>query len=171
MNGDFIRCCAFSLVQEGGFCNVKGDPGGATNHGITMATLSQALGRPATVLDVRNLTDAQAEAIYLPDYWSPVHGDQLPAGLDQVVFDFGVNAGPRTSIKRLQAVLGVDADGVIGPGTLAALAQYNVGSLIAVLSYSHTSYYQGLPGFGEFGEGWVARVQRCHVAAMAMLGS
>jgi lysozyme family protein len=52
MLGNFIRCCGFTLVQEGGFCNVQGDPGGATNHGITMATLSNALGRPANVQEI-----------------------------------------------------------------------------------------------------------------------
>ena len=33
----FIPCCSFSLSQEAGFCDVQGDPGGATNHGITIA--------------------------------------------------------------------------------------------------------------------------------------
>ncbi len=170
MRGNFIQCCAFTLVQEGGFCNIQGDPGGATNHGVTMATLSGVLGRPATVVDVQNLTDAQAESIYRPDYWAPVHGDGLPSGLDLLVFDFGVNAGPGRSVQRLQALLGVAEDGDDGPGTMAALAGQNVAGLIAGLTYNLIAYYQTLVGYAQFGNGWVARANRASVAAMAMLG-
>ena len=46
--------------------------------------------------------------------------DDLPNGIDLEVFDFGVKAGVRTSIKTLQAVVGVTTDGSIGPITLSA---------------------------------------------------
>lgn len=169
MRGNFIRCCSFTLVQEGGFCNVQGDPGGATNHGITLATLTHYLGRPATLQDVQNLTDAEAETIYQPDYWVPIRGDALPAGLDLVVFDFGVTAGPLRSVQRLQALLGVDQDGQDGAATLAALAGQNAASLITTLTYSHIAYYQSLAGYAQFGDGWVARARRASVAAMALV--
>jgi lysozyme family protein len=169
MLGNFIRCCGFTLAAEGGFCNVQGDPGGATNHGITMATLSRVLGRPATVQDVQALTDAQAEAIYQPDYWAPIRGDELPVALDLIVFDFGVNAGPERSVQRLQGVLGVAQDGNIGPATLAALGGGDVSGLIMTLTYSHVAYYQQLPGYGQFGNGWMQRAFRAQDAARAML--
>lgn len=169
MLSNFSKCCAFTLVQEGGFCNVAGDPGGATNHGITMETLSACLGRQATVDDVKSMTTAQAQAIYLPHYWQPINGDGLPLGVDQVVFDFGVNAGPQRSAMRLQAVVGVKQDGFIGPQTLKAMARLGGEFLIQLLSFNHETYYRALPGFAEFGAGWLARAQRCEVAAMGML--
>ncbi|HVE20672.1 MAG TPA: glycosyl hydrolase 108 family protein [Acidocella sp.] len=169
MLSNFDACCGFSLRQEGGFCDVKGDPGGATNHGITMAELSAVLGRPATVDDVRNLTAAQSEAIYKPRYWVAVSGDALPAGVDLVAFDFGLNAGPRTSAMQLQALIKVEQDGVIGPATLAALATHDRSWVIAALTLSHQAYYRRLPGYGEFGPGWIARTVRCQAAAGAMV--
>ena len=40
------------------------DPGGATNLGITAATLARARGRPVSAADVAALTRAEAAAIY-----------------------------------------------------------------------------------------------------------
>ena len=40
---------------------------------------------------------------------------ELSAGLDLAVFDFGVNAGPDGAVKSLQKIVGVTADGSIGP--------------------------------------------------------
>lgn len=167
--GNFLRCCAFTLTQEGGFCDVQGDPGGYTNHGVTMAELSAALGRQATVDDVRALTDAQAEAIFLPRYWVPVAGDNLPAGVDLMTFDAGVNIGPGTSVRLLQALVGVTADGIIGPDTLAAVVLREPSWLISGLHLAHERYYQVLDGFAEFGVGWLSRNDRAMAAANGMM--
>jgi lysozyme family protein len=169
MLANFDACCSFSLRQEGGFCDVKGDPGGATNHGITMAELATVLGRPATIADVRALTAAQAEAIYKPRYWGAVNGDGLPAGVDLVVMDFGINAGPGASARQLQALLHVEQDGDIGPATVMALAPHDRSWVIAALTLSHQAYYRRLPGYSEFGPGWIARTVRCQAAAGLMV--
>ena len=171
MTDYFPQCCAFSLQQEGGFCNVAGDPGGATNHGVTMEVLSAVLGRQATVDDVRQLTTAQAQAIYRPHYWLPVAGDLLPAGVNLVTFDFGINAGPQRSAMLLQGAVGVMQDGYIGPETLAAVTSWSPNLLIASLTNAHEAYYEQLPTFSQFGAGWLARVQRCETAAFGMAGA
>ncbi len=172
MIGNFIPCCAFSLAQEGGFSDVPGDPGGATEHGITIAALSAEIGHPATVDDVRRITPSQAQGIYRQHYWAPINGDNLPAGVDLMVFDFGINAGPRTSAMRLQALLGfAEPDGIIGPVTIAAMGGSVPAAIIAALAYSHETYYRGLAGFGEFGAGWLARNSRAQAAAMGMIKS
>lgn len=169
MIGNFDACCDFSLRQEGGFCDVQGDPGGCTSHGVTMAELSAILDRPATVSDVRALTTAQAEAIYRPRYWDAVNGNGLPAGLDLVVFDFGINAGPGTSAMQLQALLHVEQDGAIGPVTLDAIKSHDGVWIVTALTVAHQNYYRSLPTFGEFGAGWLARTNRARTAAAAML--
>ena len=53
---NFPACLAFTLKFEGGFVNDPRDPGGPTNMGITIATLSHELGRAATIKDVRTLS-------------------------------------------------------------------------------------------------------------------
>ncbi len=134
-----------------------------------MAELSAVLGRPADKADVCAVTADQAESIYRPRYWDCLNGDGLPAGIDLVAFDFGVNAGPRRSAMRLQGILSVAQDGRIGPKTLAALATHDAAWVVATLTYSHTAYYRGLNGFAVFGAGWLGRAQRCRVRATAMV--
>lgn len=166
----FDPCVAFTLAAEAGFADTPGDRGGPTNMGITQHTLSQWLGRPASYADVRTLAHPIAVAIYRVMYWEQVSGDDLPPGLDLLVFDFAVNAGPQTSARLLQHMLCVAQDGDIGPETLrrAACALPVLRSRITALDALHQAHYHVLPGFAEFGRGWLARSDRARAAALAM---
>ena len=70
--------------------------------------------------DMRALTPALVGPLYKRKYWDKVAGDLLPSGLDYAVFDAAINSGPGRAAKWLQELVGVTADGAIGPGTLAA---------------------------------------------------
>lgn len=59
---------------------------------------------------------------YIQKYWNKMNGDQICSQETAAsIFDFGVNAGLRTSVKLAQRVVGVISDGIVGPKTLAAL--------------------------------------------------
>lgn len=110
------------IEREGGFVNDPNDRGGATKYGITQATLAWHLGRPVTVEEVKNLSIDVARSIYERRYILNPGFDKLPKGvLQSNLIDFGVMSGPLLAIKNLQEVLGVQADGVIGPETMTAL--------------------------------------------------
>ena len=133
--GKFDACIPFIFKAEGGFADNPADPGGATNYGITLATLRAYEGNPnLTAQDVKNLTPATATEIYRSNYWNRMQCGSLPDGLDLEVFDFGVNAGPGEAVKSLQKIVGVTADGSIGPITLAALGQLKPRDLISQYS-------------------------------------
>jgi len=117
------------LAREGGFVNDPDDPGGPTNHGVTLGTL-QGLGRDVTgdgtidIEDVRALTRAEAKAILLKNYHDKPRIPSLPEPLRGPVFDMYVNSG-RTAVTLLQQLLNdmglkVAVDGIIGPATAAA---------------------------------------------------
>lgn len=121
MTGNFPASLTLTLRYEGGYSNIKGDAGGATNMGVTQATddaWRKAHGLPTH--DVKGLTQDEVAAIYKQNYWDKCHCDELPHPLDIAVMDAAVNSGPGQSIKWMQKALGVDADGGIGPHTLAA---------------------------------------------------
>ena len=46
MQKNFDTALKLTLKYEGGFVNDPYDPGGATNYGVTIATLSHELGAP-----------------------------------------------------------------------------------------------------------------------------
>lgn len=167
---DFAPVIAFSLQQEGGFSNNPADSGGPTNLGITLATLSHWRARVCSIDDVRELTKAEATSIYAARYWTPICGTSLPAGIDLMTFDFGVNAGMGRSVKMLQMIIGVVQDGIVGPITLAATecSLPVLRSRIANLASLQEAYYHALSDFPTFGKGWTARNGRRQAAAMSI---
>ena len=164
---------ALRLIRrhEGGYVDHPDDPGGATNLGITHATLAAWRGKPVTKQDVRNLTVAEAAAIYRARYWDAVRGDELPAGVDLAVFDFAVNSGPGRAIRTLQTVLGVPQDGALGPVTMAALAKApGAVTVIVDLCDARMRFLRGLRTFGTFGRGWTNRVNNIEDEALKVAG-
>jgi lysozyme family protein len=169
MASNFDPCVQFTLAQEGGYSDDPNDPGGATNFGITIAVLSAWRHTTCTPADVKALTQAEAEAIYGALYWNTICGESLPPGVDLMVFDGGVNTGVARAAMQLQAALAIDADGSIGPQTLAAAHEADVGKLITTLAMCQTAYYRGL-GMPEYLNGWLARVVRREALATTMAG-
>ena len=161
MRPNFTEVLDKTLKEEGGFANNPSDPGGATMKGITLATYRSFVGRPdASVEELKNIDPKVVETIYYKLYWEPMRCNDLPAGLDAAVFDFGVNAGTKRSIIVLQRVLGVADDGLIGPGTMKALDGLDVKEAIVKFSESRRDFYRGLKLFPTFGKGWLSRVDR-----------
>lgn len=144
--------------HEGGYVNHPRDPGGCTNLGITLRTLQRHV-PGASCQTVKNLDWETAATIYRDSYWGAVRGDDLTTGVDAVVFDHGINAGPRASIKLLQGVVGASKDGIIGPITLTLVDRVNPVDLIKRLSKARLSYYQRLRNWRTFGKGWARRVR------------
>lgn len=166
---NFDRCLPITLAQEGGFVDNPNDPGGATNLGITLKTLEAWRGTQVTVQDVRDLTKQEAAEIYRANYWLPSRCNELPLGIDLMVFDFGVNAGPRTSVKLIQRAVGVTDDGSVGPITLKAVNAANPKSLVDALADARLAYYRSLPTFNVFGKGWTSRTDQVKSAALLMV--
>jgi lysozyme family protein len=158
---------AFTLREEGGVSDVQGDPGGLTFQGITLSTLQRYI-PAATPDDLRDIGPNTVSWIYRSGYWDKVCGDELPAGLDLIVFDAGVNSGPSRAVTELQAILGVPEDGDIGPITLKAIASRPLVPLIGSFADSRRAYYENLDHFEMFGRGWLARLGRASEAAIKL---
>ncbi len=173
MDTDFAFSLMFTLNQEGGFSDDPHDPGGATMDGITLAEFQAWYGHDKTVADLKAITGEQLGQIYMESYWVQVRGGDLPAGVDLSVFDMGVNAGPKRSIELLQAVLGVTADGVLGPISLAALASVTANgvtlSVLKKLAKAQGDFYRSLSTYKYFGKGWIARANARYNAAAGLL--
>jgi len=171
LQSNFDACLSFTFRHEGGYCNVPGDSGGPTNYGITIGTLSAFYGRICTVEDVEKLSQEVAKLIYQRDYWNPTACGSLPAGVDLMVFDFGVTAGPTTSVRMLQKLLGCVADGNAGAKTLAAVAAKPTPYLVSQLAAAQQTFYHARPGFSEFGAGWIDRTLARKNIALGMVGA
>lgn len=168
--------------REGGFVNDPDDPGGATNHGVTIHTMRR-LGLDldgdgaVTAADVRQLSRAQAVDIFIRDYFERPRIGELPEPLQASVFDMYVNAGGN-AVKILQRLLGafgvpVAVDGVLGAQSLAAAAQVMVlapDHLVDAYGIARRNYYFRLadrrPASRKFARtraggkgGWITRAE------------
>jgi lysozyme family protein len=170
------------VAREGGFVDDPDDPGGVTNHGVTLATLRRLgldldgdgkVGRA----DLRRLTPAQAAEIFVEHYFRHPGLDRLPEALQASVFDMQVNAGA-AAIRILQRLLNemgqaVAVDGVLGPQTLAAAhaaAAAAPGHIADAYGIARRNYYYALadarPPSRKYARrrdggkgGWIARAE------------
>lgn len=160
-------CLAVTLEHEGGWSDHPKDPGGATMKGITLTTYRRF--KPnATKTDLRNITDDEVRSIYRVDYWNKVRGEDLPAGIDLVTFDYGVNSGPSRAVKDLQRQVGAKVDGVAGSETVSKANAAEGKAVIQGVSARRMSFLQGLTTWATFKRGWSKRVADVEAKAVAM---
>lgn len=166
----FERAVALTLKHEGGFQAIASDRGNWTSGQIGVGELRgtnrgiSAMTYPAE--DIRGMTEARARELYHRDYWRAVRGDELPAPIALCVFDYAVNSGPRRAIEHLQGALGVRADGVLGPLTLAAAQRIDPLVGARKLSRARILYLAALGGWKDWGRGWTDRTLEMLIAAV-----
>ena len=152
------------IASEGGFVNDPHDHGGATNYGITLATLRMQPGyEAATATTVKSLSVEVARAIYHNIYVVPY----LKLGND-IIFNFCVNAAVQHGIsganKIIQTALGITADGILGRESQGKLlcAEASPTQFLATLVAARCRYYTAIvkrnPGQIKFLAGWVNRI-------------
>lgn len=154
----FLAAIEDLLMWEGGYVNDPADPGGETNFGLSK--------RSYPSLDVKDLTRAQATAIYHGDWWVRYGLEDLPAPIAKKVLNTNVNVGPYQGAKQLQMSLQhkgqpVTVDGSLGPLTRAACSAVPPDELLMELRKQAKGYYLALiadhPALVRYRTGWLKR--------------
>jgi lysozyme family protein len=151
---NFDTAFALLLNHEGDFSDHPADPGGKTRFGVTEA-VAREVGYKG---DMRELPLDLAKRIYLERYWKPVRADDLPPGIRYAAFDAAVNSGPAQATRWLQRALGVDADGLIGPKTLAAAYAQDMNALRLRMLAQRLRFMTNLANWPAFSRGWARRI-------------
>ena len=158
MKENFDAALKALLKHEGGYVNHPADPGGMTNLGVTKRVWEEWVGHAVDEQTMRNLTPDLVAPLYKKRYWDAVRADDLPSGVDFVVFDCAVNSGVGRASKFLQQAAGVTDDGKIGPGTLQAVMAKDPKELVDAFCDKRQAFLEALPTFATFGKGWSRRV-------------
>jgi lysozyme family protein len=169
MQSNWDNAFKMMLASEGGYVNHPSDPGGMTNLGVTKRVWEEWLGRESNEKEMRSLTPEMVEPLYKRKFWDACKCDNMPTGVDYLVFDFAVNAGVGRSAKILQTAVGVTPDGGIRPITLAAVKAQDPAELIQKFSDAKEAFYRSLNTFPTFGKGWLNRVAAVKIKASSML--
>ena len=159
---------------EGGYGWDRNDPGGPTKFGVTCYDLAEyrhetmdSMARWAPLVQAMSLFEA--DVIYAQKYATACRFNDLAAGCDCVVFDFGVNSGPSRAIKIAQQVTGVLVDGILGSVTLEAINAYSPSTFVNELCDERLHFLRGLSIWRNFGRGWSARVADLRAYSLGLL--
>jgi lysozyme family protein len=160
MSDKFESALKIILEYEGGNDNDPHDPGGRTSRGIIQREYNLWCRRyNEPIQSVWLATDDQIEMIYRENYWDPLMCDDMPAGVDLVLFDSGVNSGCSQAIKWLQRSLNVVDDGVLGPHTFTAVTdERDIPGLITEICGRRLNMLEHLSIWKYYHHGWTNRV-------------
>lgn len=158
----FDECFDRLLAHEGNFTDDRRDRGNWTSGKIGVGELRgtkygiSAMAYPGE--DIKNLTVAQAKALYRRDYWGPAGCDAVPDGVKFDLFDMAVNSGVRTAIKTLQRAIGEMDDGVLGPKSLQAIQSMPAARLVARFNGARLMFMTDISTWPAYGRGWARRI-------------
>lgn len=173
---NFADAIPFVLKNEGGFVDHAADPGGATNFGVSLRTLTQLEGNNLDEWDLdmdgdvdsddmRLMTKALAREFYETHFWHPIYEKFERQSTATKFLDMAVNMGSRQAVKILQRACNwnmpmVKVDGYIGPKTISA-ANMMGDTLSYFLPSEQARFYYSLvnqkPARGVFLLGWLRR--------------
>jgi lysozyme family protein len=146
----FEQAFARLLGNEGRYSNNPADPGGETNWGISKRSYPN--------LDIKNLSYDQAKEIYRRDFWN-VLGDS-PNAVKFQTFDFAVNSGIQTAIRKLQVSIEVADDGHWGPISSAKLASMDLNDVLLKFMAQRLMFWTKCSAWPTMGAGWVNRAAK-----------
>lgn len=146
---------------EGGYANDPSDKGGCTMMGVTIATFRSTFGKNKTCEDLKNITEEQWLKIF-QKYTKPWHVEDIQnQSIALLCVDMGYMSGVKTAIKKVQAALGLKADGIVGPITLAALNHKYTANTFSRLYAMRYKWLQEIAKKGnnsKFLRGWLNRL-------------
>lgn len=153
---NYIDAIKKVIIAEGGskITDNPKDPGGLTKYGISKKSYP--------LLDIRNLSESDAIAIYKRDYWDKIQGDRLPYNVAYAIFSYAVNRGVGVAARYAQRVVGAVEDGAMGAMTIAAIIAKGekpfLEQYLALAKIGYENLVAGNPSLSGFLKGWSNRV-------------
>lgn len=161
-----FRECEEFLVKKN-LLKVDGDKGGLTMCGVTYSTYAaycNRINRQATEKGLKTLSYTDWYNILHTMFWNRWKADSIESqAIANILVDWywisGING-----IKRPQRILGVTADGIVGPKTIAAVNAADPTELFNKLKADRFAHFKEIvaktPSQQQFYDGWVKRVNR-----------
>lgn len=156
------------LKHEGGFVNHPNDPGGITNKGITFVVFKKyaksLLSIEPTIENLKGITNQQVNKIYKFLYWDKIKGDDIKSqSVAEILFDWAVNSGSDLAIKKVQKLLNLTQDGIIGNKTITEINNQNSLILFNDIKSLRKRFYSDIilnnPKLEVFKKGWDNRIE------------
>lgn len=164
---EYTKLIPHVLKWEGGWSNDPNDSGGPTMKGITLATYTAYCSKKGwpnpTLKQLKEITKIEWEEIFKTMYWDRWKADQIKnQSIANLLVDWLWTSGTY-GIKYPQQILGVSADGIVGPKTITAINNYsNQRELFDKLWNRRKQHFISIakskPGNSKFLKGWLNRL-------------
>jgi len=161
MTQSFEKAFAFTHAQEGGFVL-------STLQGEDMETFAGIYRKMNPQWDGWELIDKgdrgsdelkrRHKIFFFSRFWVRPNLEQLPFPLSALVYDYAVNSGTVTAIKKLQRLLPTKEDGVIGGNTAALARNMPADKLNMRYIAARLDFLNGLAGWKINSGGWSQRI-------------
>lgn len=155
---------AYTRATKKGFVNDPDDNGGATMIGITIGTYRTYCRfkgwKTPSVNDLKNMPYKVWRDIVYTMYWNKWKADIIQdQSIANMVVDWLWHSGA-TTIKKVQTLLKVTADGIVGPKTITALNNDN--DIKNKVYTARKNYFEDIvrrnPSQKKWLKGWINRL-------------
>jgi hypothetical protein len=164
----------FELSRGRGYSNDPNDPGGPTMIGVTIRTYTaycKKKGYPApSEKTLQNIPYNHWKEILKTNFWDWCRADEIEfQPLRWIIVDWVWASGPKV-IRRIQRILKVKADGIIGPKTLAAINGMEGDYIFALVRQSREAYIDEKcrenPKLEKYRKGWLKRLSHIKISGL-----
>ena len=157
------KLMAFIHKWEGDFANNPYDGGGCTMKGVTLSTYRDYFGQYKTCEDLRYITDEEWLYIFKDGYWDKCKADEIDSQIvANIIVDWAWMSGVKTAVKKIQKLLGVEVDGIVGRETINAINNCNEDILFNDIYNERVRFYTNIvekkPSQKMFLHGWLNRL-------------
>lgn len=165
-NGETVEQ-AFARARKTGWSNDPNDNGGATMIGVTLGTYRAYCKykgrRVPNALNLKNIPYKEWRDIVHTMYWSKWKADLIEdQNVANMIVDWVWTSGQGIGIKRVQKILGVTADGIVGPKTVDAVNKADAKDLFTKVYNARAAHFNAIvkanPSQKKWLKGWMNRI-------------
>lgn len=156
----------FEKAKLKGFANDPDDLGGATMCGVTLATFTEYCRRKGyprpTIVRLKAITYKEWLEILKTMFWDKWKADQINNESVALILVDWVWGSGKYGITIPQRAIGVTADGIVGPKTIAAVNARDPKQLFDLIRKERLAYIERIcksrPANVKYKKGWLNRL-------------
>lgn len=139
-----------------------------TAFGVTEMTWANAVEQGIVEGGLNQGTEADFEKILHLLYWDVCKCDEMPDGVDLMLFNDATLSGTGHTTRLLQRIVDTSQDGIIGNMTFDAVYQVEPNDLINKLTIADEHYLASLRNANLYLRGWTRRETFMQTLALKM---
>lgn len=171
MQGNFQTCLDAFWTFDGVKLDAAPGEKFATSYGVTRMSWDDAVDEGLVSGDMNSAPVSDFAKILEANYWDRNNCNQLPAGIDLMVFNDATLSGDDHAAKLLQRLVGTIPDGMIGPHTIVEVKAMEPSVLVLMIARADIAFLSALRNASLYINGWKRREFYMQTEALKMIAA